>query len=775
MMEPSRDLAPARAGGAALDRLPAAATEADPDGGPTAGLEKDDIASILSRMKFEAAVLLMVLVTFGAVQFQELFTSRTLTVSPANPSRYEPYFYDDRRNGGTSVLRADPGRVLHWTCQLGSGSAYPFCGYGLLFDKAGLGAGVNLADYHTATVRIRYSGSATKLRLILKNYDPRYSKGAAGTKPNEIDIPIGQGEQVVPVPLDEMTVAGWWAAQNDIPKALSQAQRDNISALEIQPGTGSKVGEHRFEVESITFEGRTFSQAQWYLALLAAWVVLILAFLGYRLVDLRRKFETRHQRQVRKSRELVAAKSVAESASAAKSAFLANMSHELRTPLNAILGYAQLLERETLTERQAVAARTIHQSGTHLLTLITDILDLSKVEAGRLELDPGVFDLTGCLAGVSNMMRIRAEEKGLAFVSAVDAQVPQNVVGDEKRLRQVLINLLGNAIKFTETGQVSLAVAARVEDGRTRLAIEVRDTGIGMKAEHLPRIFEAFEQVGDAGQRAGGTGLGLSITRRIVELMGGSIRVESKEGKGSRFAIDIPVETQAMHVAPPEAERLPVSGYAGERRRLLVVDDDLANRDLLTALLGELGFDTAAAGNGVEALESIAARRPDLVLTGLGMPAMDGCALIARLRSSPGTERLPIIAFSANPDEASRSRVWEAGGDRFLPSPVSVAELMGALEELLGIVWTRGETVDGIALPTSESAMIPPPDEQLDALMRLAMAGNMRAIRLFADDLVDADAQYRPFAERLKTLAASYQSPAVLDLVSSYSNARRAA
>ena len=598
----------------------------------------------ISRFKAEAAALVLLISTFAAIQFQELFTSSKITIRAGALTSYAPYSYNDAASGGNSTVT--PGkRPLSWSCELRPAYQYPFCGYGITVDKTARREGLDLSGSQQVVIRLRYQGPAAKLRMNFKNEVPGAATDAEAV-PAEINFPVSQGEQIVRLDLEELGLPVWWAVQNKV--ALSKPPRGNVTAIELQPGEGAPVGRYDFAIDSIEFEGRHLSQAQFYLAVLVAWVLLLSAFLVHRVLRIRRKFESRHERQLRESRELQFAKSLAERSSAAKSAFLANMSHELRTPLNAILGYAQLLEQGGLGERDATAVRTIHQSGTHLLTLITDILDLSKIEAGRLELDPAPLDLHACISGVADMMRIRAAEKGLTFLASVEPGVPKRVIGDEKRLRQVLINLLGNAMKFTQQGEVSLCVSAPfAEPGRHAVRIEVRDTGVGMNEDELARIFEPFEQAGKAGQRAGGTGLGLSISRQIVALMGGAIHVESQEGRGSRFWFDLMLEP--------------------------------ADQALL------------ASGEGPCPAPPVAA---------------------------------PVAAPADKP---------------------------------------------------AQPAMVPPPSDQLERLLVLARAGNMRAIRNFAERLASDNPEYGIFAERLSALAAGYQSRAILDLVSRCSEQREAA
>lgn len=478
----------------------------------------------------------------------------------------------------------------------------------------------------------------------------------------------------------------------------------------------------------------------------------------------------------RESRELQIAKTAAESANKAKSAFLANMSHELRTPLNAILGYAQLLQRDKeLGARHATAARTIHQSGTHLLTLITDILDLSKIEAGKFELCAASINLRFCLQGVVDMIRVRAEEKGLKFVCDMSPDLPEYVLGDEKRLRQVLINLLGNAIKFTTDGEVGLHITILSQsDADARLRFEVRDTGVGIPQDQLPRIFQPFEQVGDNERRAGGTGLGLSISRQLLSLMNGKIEVESKPGEGSRFWFEIDM---AVMQAPARPAMLSgadaVTGYNGPRQHVLIVDDIIENRAVLSERLRQLGFEINEAVNGLEGWEIAKATQPDLILMDIRMPVMDGFESMERIRQVPALKTVPIIALSASATQEIQTRSLEAGANGFLAKPVEHGDLVQLIARMMKLDWTSGPAEQQEAEPAA--LMVAPPDEEISILLKLALAGNMRAIRAQADHLATLDAKYRPFSDKLHQLARAYQSPAILQLIEQHSTSRQAA
>lgn len=477
--------------------------------------------------------------------------------------------------------------------------------------------------------------------------------------------------------------------------------------------------------------------------------------------------EARRVREVEKeSQRLQLAKSAAESANNAKSDFLANMSHELRTPLNAILGYAQLLKRDpALNERQNNAARTIDESGSHLLTLIDDILDLSKIEAGKLEICPAALDLRTFVSGVADIMRIRTEEKALRFACEVAPDVPAMVLADGKRLRQVLINLLGNAVKFTDVGQIDLALSlVSRNDIEARVRFEVRDTGVGISADQLVSIFQPFEQVGDVQRRAGGTGLGLSISRQLVQLMGGEIEVASQPGHGSDFGFELTLPIAALvAIAPPHSA--PVAGYEGERRKILIVDDLPRNRAVLAEMLSSIGFEILHADNGQEGLETIEAERPDLVLMDVRMPVMDGLEATHRIRASQRFGSTPVIMLSAGVTPDERARSVAAGASAFLAKPIAEDTLLSAIGEQLPLDWIyEDDGQPGEPAPSNDQPVALPPQE-IKHLHLLAMTGNMRAIRTHADELAARDDGYRPFAKKLRQLASGYQSQAILSLV----------
>ncbi len=479
--------------------------------------------------------------------------------------------------------------------------------------------------------------------------------------------------------------------------------------------------------------------------------------------------------------QLQAAKEAAEAASHAKSFFLASVSHEVRTPLNGILGFAQILKMDPIiTARQREGLDVIEQSGHHLLTLINDILDLAKIEAGRLDLHYANFNLIKFLNGVCKIIQIRTEFKSIYFqcipnildnTAGMPHDLPQVVHGDEIRLRQVLINILGNAVKFTDIGGVIFRVNrldAGLNPAECALRFEIEDTGSGIAAEDQDAIFEPFQQVGHEARKSEGTGLGLNICFNLVQLMGGQLQVNSTVGVGSRFWFDLPlpevVDTAAL-LAPPEA--LPIVGIKGRAPKILLVAKTYENRKVLVGLLSPLGCEIIETTDGVAGLTQAIQHVPDAIITDVSLPKMSGLEMVASLRQHPLLKDVVIIATSSSLQSTDPQQSLAAGCDTFIPKPIKADQLYAELQKLLGLEWIYADA--GAQNPSSTPpALIPPEPPALSKLIDLARIGDVRQIRRYVADLEQRDARLKPFTDQVNVLAKGFQLERLRSFLASF-------
>ena len=524
------------------------------------------------------------------------------------------------------------------------------------------------------------------------------------------------------------------ARTRDIPVIFISALQENVSKLRAFSEGGVDYVSKPFHAEEVLARVRTHLHLR----------------------AMQQDLEVRNRDLAALNHELSEAKTKAEAANRAKSAFLANMSHELRTPLNAVLGFAQIMARDRgLSGKHQRYVGNIQHGGEFLLELLNDVLDLAKIEAGRFECILEAWDTRRFFAELGEVFRTRAEQKDLFFRYEEPTPLPRMLHSDPRRLRQIAMNLLGNAVKFTRRGGITL----RTGFADDKLVLEVADTGPGIPADMLDRIFEPFQQAGDSAQKIQGTGLGLSITRKLAEMMDGTVSVTSTEGRGSTFRVEIQAQALATPDDNARAENAP-EAVAYKRTdngdgplRLLICDDAPDNLEVLEEILKPLGFDVLTTSNGKECIATAQQQVPDAVLLDLYMPELNGFETVRALREMPACRDTPIISVSADAFSETRNQSLAAGSSEHLAKPIKVEKLTEALGALLPLTWEYAAEFENSRFDNELEKLPAALNEQLSTALE---QGNIRRVRELARQL-EQDQCCPSLAHKISELAQSFE------------------
>ncbi|MDY6802538.1 MAG: ATP-binding protein [Cyanobacteriota bacterium] len=499
-------------------------------------------------------------------------------------------------------------------------------------------------------------------------------------------------------------------------------------------------------------------------------------------LTMQKTYEQLEKKVEKRTAELNKAKLDAEIANQTKSRFIANISHELRTPLNGILGYAQILQREAdIDPAQKEAIDTIYKCGFHLLALINDILDISQIQGNQMTLYPKDFNLGECMAEVVNTVRPRAIQKKIAFNYQDNPELPKAVYADEKRLRQALLELLDNAIKFTEKGHVTFTVevletAAKTKSSQLaaeKIRFQIEDTGIGMTPEQLTRVFLPFEQLDNLPHKAEGTGLGLVISQKLIQMMGGDIDVKSSREKGTVVSFELELQLSSTILLKPKPEKIVNSanivGFKGDKNKITAIDDNQEALSFLVDILESWGFIVSQANNGKEGLEAIGKIKPDLIIADMFMSVMDGLEMIKILRQAKEFDDVVIVTSSARGYNYEQQLSLEAGANDFIAKPIKIEELLEKLQANLDLEWiyksseNTAETTE--YLPADSSEIVLPPAAELEVIINAARIGDIYRIEEEANRIRQLDVAYITFADKIAELAGEFNDLEILGLV----------
>ncbi len=624
-------------------------------------------------------LLILALFSLGLYLWQQFGMNLRLQIDPVANT---PFLFDDNDYGGTSIsnLTLEDG-YIEFSCDTKPTTfTFPFCSVNIPLYPAGAEASFNISDYDEIKIALEFSSELRDTVLVYLQNDETGFDGNQVIRANMSILTPENEYKEYRLPLDDFFLPSWWVFDHLGRVPDFEPKFDNVRRIQISTGDSRIPRTIMMRIHSIELTGKWINDDELFTLLVAIWSIYVLVVIAFKVAGLSKS----RQEAADKAQELKDLNEALEQAANAKDMFLANMSHEIRTPMNGIYGSLQLLtQRDHNPEDQELIDRAITSTRT-LLTIVNDILDFSKIEANKLQLESTPFSLKNTIDSIVSDFQPAASEKGLTLNCEYDDNLWDNWEGDPVRIKQVLLNLMSNAIKFTQQGSVKLSVVTsphKNSQSMNDVLLTVTDTGIGMSDNAIAKLFSRFEQADNSTTRKyGGTGLGMSITYSLVELMNGTINVESVPNEGSSFTVKLPLhrsKVKPQDIDSNQDIRSPIISDS----RILIAEDNPVNMVLLKKMLADSQATIYEAHNGAEAIELCRMYQPDLIFMDIQMPIMDGKDACMKLKSE-GFQS-PIIAFTANVLEHEVAEYSMAGFDGHLAKPVEINKLYALLEDFL--------------------------------------------------------------------------------------------
>lgn len=623
-------------------------------------------------------IAILMIISMGLFAWQKLGMNYSLTI---NPVEYAPYIFNDNDYGGTSTSTMEVFQdSVTFTCQSEpSEITFPFCSVYIPLVPEESPESLDISKFNTLFLGLEFQGEQNDTVLVYLQNDEQGLVTESIRRSNMSVLTPNNEYKLYDLPLDDFHLPSWWVFDHLKETDSFESKFDNVKRIQISTGDNRLPRYTKISIKSLEFRGKWLSDVELYTLIISAWFVYFLIRITYEIITLSR----RQKEASIKAKELANLNVELEHSATAKGMFLANMSHEIRTPMNGIYGSLQILKQQSQSAENKDLINKAILSSKSLLTIINDILDFSKIEAGKLELETAPFDIKATLEHILSDFYPSATEKGIDLKLKYSNDLWNNWIGDQVRVKQILLNLVSNAIKFTDKGGVEIKVKwfeTNTNDDRHVIQFKVVDTGIGMSPKAIDRLFERFEQADNTTTRKyGGTGLGMSITHSLVELMGGTISVKSKLGKGTQFIVHLPLAKSNDDVEAYD-ERIEVEAPKLLSKKILIVEDNKVNMVLLKKMLENTEAKVLEAFNGQEGIDMFEQHKPDLIFMDIQMPVLDGRDACIHLRNAG--VKTPIVAFTANVLEHEVREYTKLGFDGFLAKPVELSKLHTILNQV---------------------------------------------------------------------------------------------